>query len=161
MFNQGEAYSTWFSCLFPVNASLFRQVCISQARPIFFPCSNSVNHPIAVKEGGWNCFHTFSKTMQVNDDEGPWQVVQLIPGLAFIPNEDVVYWCTLLWNTFTYTVWWSYPYPSSLLLKVFPGLFFTTTLTCELALSLSLSKHCFALKQEGACNLNFVGRKEH
>lgn len=100
MFSQGEAYLTCFSCLFPINTSFRRQVCHSQARPLFFPCSNSVNHPIAVEEGGWNCFHIFSETMQVIDDEGPWQAVQLIPGLAFIPNEDVVYWCTLLWNNF-------------------------------------------------------------
>lgn len=29
------------------------------------------------------------------------------------------------------------------------------------SLSLSMSKHCFALKQEGVCNLSFVGVKEH
>lgn len=135
-----------------------RQVRYSQARPIFLPCSNSVNHPTAVEEGGWNCFHTCSKTMQVIDDEGPWQVVQLIPELAFVPNEDVFYWHTLLWNTFM-----GWMMILSLSFKPFIESIPRTFLhhNIKLALSLSMSKHCFALKQEGASSLSFVGTKEH
>lgn len=94
-FYQGEAYLACFSCLFLLTGSLQGKVCYSQARAICFPVQHSsVNHPIAERR-----VELFPKKIQVIYDEGPWQVVLLIPGLAFIPNEDVVYWRTLLWNT--------------------------------------------------------------
>lgn len=152
MFHQGMAHLTCFSCLFPINASFLRQVCYSQARPIFLPCTNSVNHPIAVEEGGWKCFLTFSETMQVIDDEGPWQVVQLIPGLAFTPNADVLYWRTLLWNTLVGCMMVMLILSISFkpFIKGIPSTLFHHNINLWLALSLSLSKHCLALKQEGA-----------
>lgn len=108
-----------------------------------------MNH--TTTEGGWNCFHPSQESIQVIYDEEPWQDAVLIPRLAFIPSEDVVYVRALLSNTFM--VWTLAILILSMstnpLLKIFPRLTFPTTLTCTLALPLTLSHHKLAAKCEG------------
>ena len=95
-----KAHLASFACLFPTNARLHGRFVIH--KPDLFVFLRSTTRWITPSRcGGWNCFHPFPETMQVIYDEGPWQVDLLIPRLAFIPNEDVAYWRTFLWNTWT------------------------------------------------------------
>lgn len=94
----GRGIFSLFSMSISFKRELGEEGLLSKARPICFTAQhNSVTHIIT--ERGWNCFHPLQETIQVIYDEEPWQDAALIPGLAFIPTEDVVYLRTWLWNT--------------------------------------------------------------